>query len=237
MKKTVLFLAVITLFMTGMRAQITTYPYIEDFETGPAGWTLTGTSSWELGAPTNTIINSAASGDSAWVTSLTASYNNNENGAVQSPVFDFSALNTPSIQARVFWNSEFSWDGMVLQSSIDAGATWQNVGAFGDPNNWFTDNSIGGNPGGQQEGWTGRNSSSNGSGGWVTVTHALTGLNNQSSVIFRFAFGSDGSATDEGVGFDFVEIFDVSCPQPLALNATNITLTSADITWTDHLGY
>ena len=49
---------------------------------------------------------------------------------------------------------------LYLQSSIDGGTTWQNVGAKGDPNNWYTDNSINGAPGGQTaataEGWTGR---------------------------------------------------------------------------------
>ncbi|MGB6269651.1 MAG: hypothetical protein WBF67_11660, partial [Olleya sp.] len=59
-----------------------------------------------------------------------------------SPVFDFSTLTAPSIELSVWWESEFSWDGTVLQSSIDSGATWQNVGVVGDPNNWYTDNSI-----------------------------------------------------------------------------------------------
>src|SRR5690606_13678918 len=106
------------------------------------------------------------------------------------------ALSAPAVQFSIWWNSEFSWDGTVLQSSIDGGATWQNVGALGDPNNWFTDGSINGNPGGQQVGWTGRNSTSNGSNGWVVARHALPGLAGQSSVFLRFAFGSDGSVQD-----------------------------------------
>jgi len=98
----------------------------------------------------------------------------------------------------IWWNSEFSWDGTVLQSSIDSGATWQNVGAFGDPNNWYTDNTINGNPGGQQEGWTGRDATGNGSAGWVLARHDLTGLGGQSNVRLRIAFGSDGSVVDDG---------------------------------------
>jgi len=183
MKKIALFLSVIALLVGCLQAQITTYPYAEDFEAGPGGWFSGGTNnSWQLGNPANTIINSAASGDTSWVTNLTGDYNASENSWVQSPVFDFSTLNAPSIQARVWWNSEFSWDGMVLQSSIDAGTTWQNVGANGDPNNWYNDNTIDGNPGGQQEGWTGENASGDGSGGWVTANHPLTGLNGQSLV-------------------------------------------------------
>ena len=37
------------------------------------------------------------------------------------------------------------------------------------------DNTINGNPGGQQDGWSGRESSGNGSGGWVLSRHLLDG--------------------------------------------------------------
>ncbi|MBO6682308.1 MAG: hypothetical protein JJ923_09580, partial [Psychroserpens sp.] len=183
-------------------AQITSYPYLEDFESGDGGWVADNTNngSWALGAPAGGVINSADSGANAWVTNLTGNYANNEGGFVVSPVFDLTSLAAPSIEMSVWWNSEFSWDGMVLQSSIDSGTSWQNVGAFGDPNNWYNDNTIAGNPGGQPEGWSGRGGT--GSGGWVIARHALTGLGGQANVIFRVAFGSDGSVTDEGVAFD-----------------------------------
>jgi len=234
MKKTTFLLALLfSLFSISIYAQITTYPYSEDFESGDGGWTVDNgaNGTWALGAPTGAIINSAASGANAWVTNLSGNYNSTDNSSVTSPVFDLSALAAPSISFGVWWNSEFSWDGMVLQSSIDAGATWQNVGAFGDDGNWYTDNTINGAPGGQQEGWSGRNSSSNGSGGWLTATHALTGLAGEASVQFRFAFGSDGSVTDEGVAFDNITIFNVTCPNPTGLAATTLSEVAADITW------
>ena len=213
-------------------AQITSFPYSEDFESGDGGWVADNTTNgtWALGTPAASVINSAASGSNAWTTNLTGNYNNGENSFVESPVFDFSALNAPAIQFSIWWNAEFSWDGMVLQSSIDGGTSWQNVGAFGDPNNWYNDTTINGNPGGQQIGWTGRNSSNNGSGGWVTANNALTGLAGQSSVILRFAFGSDGSVNDNGVAFDLVNIFDVNCPAPTNLVA-NVNATNATLTW------
>lgn len=219
-------------------AQITSYPYAEDFEAGAGGWVATNgaNGTWALGAPTASVINSAASGANAWATNLSGNYNDNDISNVQSPVFDLSSLSAPSIQFSVWWNSEFSWDGMVLQSSIDAGATWQNVGAFGDPNNWYTDNTIGGAPGGQlaasAQGWTGRTSTTNGSNGWVVARHALTGLAGQSNVILRFAFGSDTSVQDNGVAFDSVSIFEVTCPEPSALAVASATSSTANITWT-----
>ena len=232
MKKITLFLFVLLCFtITNIEAQITSYPYTEDFESGDGGWVADNNSngSWALGSPAGAIINSAASGSNAWVTNLTGNYNSNEDSSVTSPVFDLSSLSSPSIEMSIWYDIEFSWDGAVLQSSIDSGASWQNVGAAGDPNNWYTDNTINGNPGGQQEGWSGTGTA--GTNAWVTARHALDGLAGEANVIFRIAFGSDGSVTDEGFGFDDVSIFEVSCPEPTALTVDNITQTTADVSW------
>ena len=234
MKKITLLIVLLTFsFSWYGNAQITTYPYSEDFEAGPGGWVATNgaNGTWALGTPAANVINSAASGANAWTTNLTGNYNANENSFVQSPVFDLTSLTAPSIEFRIWWNSEFSWDGMVLQSSINSGGTWQNVGALGDPNNWFNDGTINGNPGGQQVGWTGRGAA-NGSQGWRIARHALTGLAGQSNVIFRFAFGSDGTVQDNGVAFDLVSIYDVSCPEPAALTVNSIVATTVNLGWT-----
>lgn len=208
-----------------------TAPYSTDFESGAGGWTVYGTTTFALGTPAATVINSAYSGTNAWVTNLTGLYNDNENGGVIGPAIDLSAYTAadPWVFIRVWWNSEFSWDGTVLQSSINNGASWQNVGTFGDPNNWYTDNSVAGNPGGQQEAWSGRVASGNGSNGWVLARHQLTGLGGQSNVLFRVAFGSDGTVTDEGNGFD--DIF-IGSPQEMNLlrGATAIASAGTDNT-------
>ena len=102
----------------------------------------------------------------------------------------------------VWWNAEFSWDGANLQTSIDAGATWQTLGIQGQPYNWYTDNTINGSPGGSQLGWTGRNASTNGSNGWQRAVHSLAGLAGQAEVLVRVNFGSDASVTDDGFAFD-----------------------------------
>ncbi len=236
MKKITLLIVLLTFsFSWYGNAQITTYPYSEDFEAGPGGWVATNgaNGTWALGTPAANVINSAASGANAWTTNLTGNYNANENSFVQSPVFDLTSLTAPSIEFRIWWNAEFSWDGMVLQSSINSGGTWQNVGALGDPNNWFNDGTINGNPGGQQVGWTGRVAvTNNGSNGWRIARHALTGLAGQSNVIFRFAFGSDGTVQDNGVAFDLVSIYDVSCPEPAALTVNSIVATTVNLGWT-----
>ncbi|MBL4707312.1 MAG: hypothetical protein JKY48_02580 [Flavobacteriales bacterium] len=185
------------------------YPYSQDFESGNGGWVSGGiNSSWAVGAPAGLVINSAANGISSYITGLAVNYNTNEASFVQGPCFDFSTLNQPQIKLNVWWNSENSWDGAVLQSSIDGGATWQKVGDFLDPNNWYNDNTINGlqNAGQSGEGWAGR--AGIGSGGWVLAEHDLVGLGNQAAVILRIAFGSDGSVQDDGFAFEDILILD-----------------------------
>ncbi len=226
-------IALLSLFGWHANAQITSYPYTEDFESGAGGWTTAG-SLWQLGTPSNVVINSAASGANSWCTNLTGLYPNGSNDFVVSPVFDFTGVTNPAIQMSIWWESEFSWDGAVLQSSINGGTSWQNVGALNDPNNWYNDNSINGNPGGQQIGWTGRNGS--GSNGWVTASNDLIGLGGQSAVLLRIAFGADGSVNDDGFAFDDIFVVNNSCPQPSALTAVTVNPFDATFGWTDNAG-
>lgn len=193
------------------KVTINSYPYTEDFESGNGGWIPDGVAStWELGTPAASVINSAANGLNSYVTSLTGNYNNGEASFVLGPCFDFTSLNQPQFKMNVWWNSEFSWDGALLQMSTDNGLTWNKVGDFQDPNNWYNDNTINGltNVGLSGEGWSGRASSNNGSGGWVLAEHDLTGAANQPSVQLRIFFGSDGSVQDEGFAFDDILIQD-----------------------------
>ncbi|MFC5271462.1 T9SS type A sorting domain-containing protein [Adhaeribacter terreus] len=197
---------------------INTFPYSQNFENGAGGWTSGGTnSSWALGTPAGTVIQGASSGTQAWITNPTGNYNNSENSFVLSPCFNFSALTgDPDFEMKIWWNSEFSWDGAVLQSSINNGTSWQNVGALSDPNFWYNDNTISGNPGGQQIGWSG--AGANGSGGWVKAKHKLNNLGGQANVRLRIAFGSDGSVNSyDGVAFDDIRIGD---------NTNNLAISS-----------
>ena len=188
---------------------VTTYPYFEDFETWPGGWTAQSNSvenSWQWGLPRGNVIDTAASGVKAWMTDTLNSYSNNEDSWVLSPCYDFSSLLLPQIKFNVWWNSESVFDGTVLQSTVDSGMTWQTIGSFGDPDNWYTVANIFGNPGGQSQGWGG----SPGSGGWVLAEHKMASLAGEPDVRFRVAFGSDGSVNGfDGFAFDDVEISDV----------------------------
>jgi hypothetical protein len=190
---------------------ISTFPYFENFETGQNGWVINNAvnGTWAFGTPAKTTINSAGSGVNSFVTGglSTGFYNDLENSYIQGPCFDFSNICDPVISMKVWWNSEFSWDGMNVTYSTDGGTTWNLVGSFGDPNNWYTDNTIVGAPGGYQEGWSGRAATTNGSGGWVTARHRIVGAGGSANVKIRVNFGTDGSVTDDGVAFDDVKIY------------------------------
>ncbi len=181
------------------------FPYVEDFETSQGGWFVTGTApSWAWGTPAKTTIQGAASGTKAWVTGGlgTTRYADNENNHVEGPCLDFTNTGAPWVGLNTWWNAEFSWDGANLQTSIDSGLTWVNVGQLGDPDNWYTDDAIDGNPGGSPEGWSGRAATTNGSAGWRRSVHSLAYLAGEEDVIVRINFASDASVVDDGFAFD-----------------------------------
>jgi len=191
--------------------------YTQGFEAGLAGWTINNgaNGTWDIGTPANTIINSAANGVNSVATNLTGDYNVNDNSTVTSPLINITAATGKEfLSMSVFWNSENSWDGANIFGSYDGGTTWAIIGAFNDPNNWYNDNTIGGNPQGSGDGWTG-----NGSGGWVTAKHTLDSadLVDNTSLMLRVGFGSDGIIVQEGFAFD--DIF-VGAPIRVDLSAT-----------------
>ena len=49
---------------------------------------------------------------------------------------------------------------------------------------------------------------------WVPALHELNGLGGQSSVLLRFAFGSDSSVQGEGLAFDDIVINQAFVPYP-----------------------
>jgi PKD repeat protein len=138
---------------------VRTYPYLENFETTDGGWMKDGIrSSWQHGIPAGNTINTAASGSNAWITGLSSGYNANENSYVYSPCFDFSSLRKPMVSLNIWNHTQQGFDGAVLQSSVDGGLTWQNVGTIGEGINWYNQSAIIGNPGNQaigQNGWSG----------------------------------------------------------------------------------
>jgi hypothetical protein len=196
---------------------ISTFPYLEDFETGAIAWTIGGTnSSWQIGTPAAPIINTAANGSGAAVTNLTGQYNNSELSYLYSPVFDFSSVTYPVLSfnfARQFENCcdrgwvEYSTNGNTWVK-LGTTTSWNSNGYNNASNYWSSDLTT-----------------------WTETSHNLLMLAGESTVSFRFVMSSDVSVNREGMGVDDFQIVDIPCPDPTNLVLTTFDNESATITW------
>lgn len=200
---------------------ISIFPYTEGFETSNGNWTSGGTGSdWAWGTPAKTVITGAATGSKCWIVGgLTGgSYADGEASWLQSPCFDFTAVQHPYISFAVFWETERRFDGASFQYSTNLGASWTNVGSINDPANCLNDNWFNFSPvqylnglATVRDGWSGNVQPTGGScvggggsGRWVAAQHTMPALAGVPNVIFRFVFGAgtlcnayDGFAVDD----------------------------------------
>jgi gliding motility-associated-like protein len=187
---------------------IASFPYSEGFETSQGGWVNGGTiNDWSWGAPVKSVINTAGQGNKCWITGgLTGnSYLPSDAGWLQSPCFDFSALQYPRVSFLVYWETEQQFDGASLQYSLNNGGTWTSVGQANEtPNcvqssNWYNTAAINylSPLASTTQGWSGSSvpasgscRTGGGSNGWVTAYHTIPALAGKPAVIFRFIFGA-----------------------------------------------
>ncbi len=194
-----------------------TTPYFENFEASAGGWfsqAVTGTiNDWVRGTPAKTApMNAAFSGTQAWITSTTANYQDNQNSAVFSPIFDLSALTIdPIVSFRGLMQTELNYDAGVFEYSTNNGATWTKLGVLQtsetDPNalNWYNSSSTSGPVAPPK--W------SKNDAGYLLVQKTFEGMAGQSAVIVRLRFGSDGSVSGQGWAFDDFRITPVFGPE------------------------
>ena len=189
---------------------ISTFPYLEGFESGNGNWYQNGTnSSWVLGTPAKTIINKAANGSTAWVTSLTGNYKNNELSYLYSPCFNLSTLTQPVLSFSHIFSIEdncpcdYTW----VDYSADGGITWNRLGTNGAGVNWYNDP-------------TSLNLWRTSIKKWHVASIDIP--TTAASVRFRFAMSSDAGFNTEGVGIDDIHVFDKALiyTGPQLLNTT-----------------
>lgn len=173
---------------------ITTYPYLEGYESNNGYWYTGGiVSSWEWGAPANTIIDKAANGNNAWVTSLNGDYNNSEQSYLYSPCFDLSSLTQPVFSFSHIFRTEDDCDCDMhwVEYSLDD-VTWIKLGNETGGTNWY-DHAL-------LDAWqTSRTS-------WHVSSYDVPV--NAAKVRFRIVMSADPFLTFEGVGVDDVHVFD-----------------------------
>lgn len=175
--------------------EISSYPYLETFESGSGGWFSNGVnSSWELGKPGNTFIDHSAKGKNAWVTNLDGNHNADEISFLYSPCFEISSLIEPALSFGHIYMLENNYDYSWVEYSQDGGVTWDTLGSPGDGVNWYNEVSV--------------NAWDNYDSNWHTATISLP---TTSPVIqFRFVLSSDVGVENEGVGVDNVYLYDRS---------------------------
>lgn len=234
---------------------ITTFPYVQDFESSEGGWNTGGAgSSWEWGVVAKPVITSAASGLRCWTTGgiTGSSYSNSEASFVQSPCFDFTNLKYPYVSMKVFWETELVYDGAAFQYSDDGGVTWLTVGTASSDcinQNWYNQGAVTYlTPFTQaRQGWSGNGNAAGGSCGngggskqWVFSSHTIPSLAGKPRVLFRFIFGA-GTLCNNYDGFAFDDFSITEAPTGTGMinstcisNSTVSFTASADLCYTDY---
>lgn len=200
---------------------ITSFPYLQNFESGAGNWYAYGTnSSWQLGSPASRTIKSAASGINAWKTTLVGNYNDNERSYLQSPCFDINSMAQPTLSFAFAYDMEdcrssnVVCDAAWVEYSYD-GQNWTKLGTAGSGTNWYDYAAA--------QVWMERNRTV-----WRVASFALP--KQPGNIRLRFVVSSDDAVTREGVAIDDIHIFDNtpiytgpgnSAPQTLAVSGTN----------------
>lgn len=195
---------------------ISTFPYLETFETSDGGWHSYGKySSWNWGTPDYGSINRAASGTKIWGTNTNGTYNNQELSYLESPCFDLSGLTgTINLSFSMAQQIETGYDKAWVEYSND-GDTWYKVGTTGSGTNWYN---AGGNFWDNEKLY------------WHVATQNLNGING-STVRFRIVINSDVGLALDGLSLDDIHIYTTA---PIYQgNDVNINQTLNANTWND----
>ncbi|MEI6508743.1 MAG: T9SS type A sorting domain-containing protein, partial [Bacteroidota bacterium] len=231
---------------------VSTFPYFQNFDgAGNTGWSsviVNGTiNEWVVGTPAKVQLTAAYSAPKCWVTKLSGNYSDNQDAAVVSPQFDFSALtNDPVLSFRHNFITEAGWDAAVIEVSTNGGTNWKRVDStlgtgtnFNSPNSysWYNNTSTSGPM--VPSKWSGNSNllASNVSN-WLLSQTRLTGMAGQSNVKIRIRFASDASGNDDGWAFDDVRVVALTTPttQASAVTINTITATSMHVSWTNGNG-
>lgn len=190
--------------------------WTEEFDAA-GGWTgniNAGNGSWEIpGTPTSgsTGPNNAHSGAAGSFMSYEASSTTANSGSAVSPPIDLT-IGSGGAQLS-FWMHAYG----ASIGTMDVGVGTSATGPF---TTVFT--------------WSGQLQTS-GNDPWVNVQVDISSYVGQT--IYLEFFNTDsvgvGSGFDGDIAIDLIEVSTcVSCPQPSALGATNVTATTADLFWT-----
>ncbi|MBI3235856.1 MAG: hypothetical protein HYZ42_17775, partial [Bacteroidetes bacterium] len=197
---------------------VSTFPYVENFETNNGDWYISSPSSWTWALPLKTIIDTSANGTKCWVTNSTSNYASNEFSVLNSACFDLSSFGSNPILSFNMINSlENTFDFAYIEYS-ENGTTWTKLGAQNQGVNWYNSNT---------NKWTNVDTP------WQvsSITIPVSSMSNKSKVRFRWVLTSDGNTNDEGLAIDDINIF--GSPTSIYGGTDSITATSNGAGWVD----
>ncbi len=187
-----------------------------NFETNPNDFAgeYQGGTRWQRGNSAVAGKNGTRSGASAWVTNLTGNYSDNAYCALYTPNYNFSAAGTYTLTFYRKNSVEISYDGFIVEYSLNKGDSWTPLGNTGA--GWYDFANTGGGtafPAGQA--FFNATQSA-----FTLATRDLSFLAGNANVAFRMVFRSDGSVNTAGVAIDDFEITGPSnVPLPVVLGA------------------
>jgi Immune inhibitor A peptidase M6 len=165
--------------------------FAQNFEGAcPNGWTLGG--DWECGQPIGPGPGAAYDGMKCLGTQIDGFYNDNQSFAITnatSPPINLGGTMNPQLQFRMWYETEFSYDGVNVKISTD-GVNFNQAMNVNPPYNDFIGEATWGGYDGLM---------------WSLYTVDLSAYAGQ-TIYVRFSFRSDGSITYSGVYIDSVTI-------------------------------
>jgi hypothetical protein len=195
-------------------------PYCTDFESGPQ-WVSVNSltlnpsgNDWQIGAPSQTIINNAFSGTNAWTIDLDENYDNRDTSGLFTPVFSVDNTKCYKLSFMHKFDTEPFADGGTVEYSTDNATSWNQLGfASGQPQPWFNTafiTALGGVPG--TAGWSGTETS------WITAEKEVN-FAQSGTVMFRFRFASDNTVNNyEGWAIDDFCFAEIPLPCTVGIN-------------------
>ena len=195
----------------------------QDFEANDGGWVAQNATHWNWGIPSGKpAITGASSGQKCWLAgNMNAIGYSDGTSFVESPIFNISGLTNPEVSFKLFWESEYDFDGVYMSYAINGSNTFIPLGDISSNTNcngvnWFNSSSL--NYVGGVAGWsgsliTGDCSQTGGIGQWGLARHRLSGTVAINSIKFRFVFGAGTICNAyDGFAFDDFKIDEAALP-------------------------
>ena len=130
------------------------------------------------------------------MTNADGNYANNSIAYLTSRCYDMTTLVNPVLKFKMAFDIEINWDVLYMEFSTDGGNSWEVLGTANDPN-WYNSNfQNSGRPLTIGKQWTGLDDT------FKEYSYDLAAYTNESSMAFRFVFGSDLNVNREGAVID-----------------------------------